>query len=91
MEQFKQILTRIAAKFASSGLGIIGTGAVAGVPIWKAVLMAGIGGVAYVVEGLANAYMDDGKLTTAEINEVFNGNKSARPKSRSKAKPTSTQ
>jgi len=24
-----------------------------------------------VVEGLARAFMDDGKLTTAEINEVF--------------------
>lgn len=87
MEQFKQILTRIIAKFASSGLGIVGTGAVAGIPIWKAVLMAGIGGVAFVVEGLANAYMDDGKLTAAEINEVFNGNKSARPKAKVKPKP----
>jgi hypothetical protein len=37
--------------------------------------MAGIGGVAFVVEGLASAYMDDGKLTSAEINEVFNGPK----------------
>lgn len=49
----------------------MGAGAIAGVPLWKAVLMAGIGGVAFVVEGLSRAYMDDGKLTTAEINEVF--------------------
>ena len=73
MEQFKHILTRIIAKFAASGLGVIGAGAVAGIPLWKAILMAGIGGVAFVVEGLANAYMDDGKLTSTEINEVFNG------------------
>jgi hypothetical protein len=33
--------------------------------------MAGIGGVSFVVEGLARAYMDDGKLTVAEINSVF--------------------
>jgi len=78
MEQLTHIITRIIAKFAASGLGVIGAGAVAGIPLWKAVLMAGIGGVAFVVEGLANAYMDDGKLTTAEINEVFNGKKTTR-------------
>jgi hypothetical protein len=35
-------------------------------------MMAGVGGVATVVEGLARAYMDDGKLDADEINEVFN-------------------
>ena len=44
----------------------------AGVPLWKAMLMAGIGGVSFVVEGLARAFMDDGKLTVDEINDVFN-------------------
>lgn len=68
----KDIVLRILAAFASTGLSVMGAGAIAGVPMWKAVLMAGIGGVAYVVEGLARAYMDDGKLSTAEINEVFN-------------------
>jgi hypothetical protein len=71
MEQIKQISLRILATFAATGLGVVGAGAIAGVPLWKAVLMAGIGGVAFVVEGLSRAYMDDGKLTTAEINEVF--------------------
>ena len=75
MEQLKHIVTRIIAKFAASGLGVIGAGAVAGIPLWKAILMAGIGGVAFVVDGLATAYMDDGKLTTTEINQVFNGPK----------------
>lgn len=68
----KNILLRIVAAFAASGLGVIGAGAIAGVPMWKACLMAGIGGVAFVVEGLAKAFMDDGKLDTNEINEVFN-------------------
>ena len=72
MNEVKSIILRIAATFAASGLGTIGAGTIAGVDIWKAVFMAGIGGVAYVVEGLARAYMDDGKLSTAEINEVFN-------------------
>lgn len=68
----KTILFRILAAFAATGLSVVGAGAIAGVPLWKAILMAGIGGVAFVVEGLARAYMDDGKLTTQEINDVFN-------------------
>jgi len=28
--------------------------------------------VSFVVEGLARAFMDDGKLTVDEINDVFN-------------------
>jgi hypothetical protein len=34
--------------------------------------MAGIGGVAVVIEGLSRAFLEDGKLSTAEINDVFN-------------------
>lgn len=67
----KDITLRILAAFASTGLSVMGAGAIAGVPMWKACLMAGIGGVAYVVEGLARAFMDDGKLDKREINEVF--------------------
>ena len=66
------ILMRIIATFAASGLGVIGAGAIAGIPLWKACFMAGIAGVATVVEGLARAFLDDGKLSVAEINEVFN-------------------
>ena len=68
----KQIFLRILAAFAATGLSVVGAGAIAGVPLWKAMLMAGIGGVSFVVEGLARAYMDDGKLTVDEINDVFN-------------------
>lgn len=72
MEQIKNILLRILATFAASGLGVIGAGTIAGVPLWKAVFMAGIAGVATVIEGLSRAFLDDGKLTVAEINDVFN-------------------
>ncbi len=65
------VLARIGATFAASGLGVIGAGAIAGVPIGSAVFMAGIAGVATVVEGLSRAFLDDGKLTAAEINNVF--------------------
>ena len=71
-ELFVNVLLRILATFAASGLGVIGAGAIAGVPLIKAVFMAGIGGVAVVIEGLSRAFLDDGKLTTSEINDVFN-------------------
>jgi len=32
----------------------------------------GMAGVATVVEGLSRAFLDDGKLSAAEINQVFN-------------------
>ena len=68
----KTIAFRIIATFAASGLGVVGAGAVAGIPLWKAVFMACIAGVAQVIEGLSRAYLDDGKLSVAEINAVFN-------------------
>ena len=71
MSQVNNILLRILATFAASGLGVIGAGTIAGVPVLKAVLMAGIGGVAVVIEGLSRAFLEDGKLSMTEINEVF--------------------
>ena len=72
MAQFKNIMLRILATFAASGLGVVGAGAIAGVPLWKACFKAGIAGVAFVVEGLSRAFLDDGKLSLDEINAVFN-------------------
>lgn len=69
---FLNVLLRILATFAASGLGVIGAGTIAGVPILKAVFMAGIAGVAVVVEGLSRAFLEDGKLSYSEINDVFN-------------------
>ena len=74
MNRINNILLRILAVFGASGLGVIGAGAIAGVNLPKAIFMAGIGGVAKVVEGLAKSFLDDGKLDDDEIAEVFNGN-----------------
>ena len=71
MKQIHNILLRILATFAASGLGIIGAGAIANIPLWKAIFMAGIAGVAVVVEGLSRAFLNDGKLDLNEINDVF--------------------
>lgn len=84
MEQLKNILLRILATFAASGLSVVGAGTLAGVPLWKAIFMAGIAGVATVVEGLSRAFLDDGKLSLSEINDVFNNvdkkTRTAKPK-----------
>ena len=71
MEQVKNILLRILATFSASGLGVIGAGTIAGVPILKAIFMAGIAGVAVVVEGLSRAFLNDVKLSLDEIDSVF--------------------
>jgi hypothetical protein len=65
------ILARIIAVFAASGLSVIGAGAVVGISTTKAVILAGTLGVATVVERLARGFLDDGKLTVSEINEAF--------------------
>ena len=71
MASLKNVLMRIVAVFAASGLGVIGAGAVAGISVFKAVMVAGLTAVAAVVEKLARAFMDDGKLTLDEINAAF--------------------
>jgi hypothetical protein len=71
MKKLKNILMRIVAVFAASGLGVIGAGAVAGISVVKAMMVAGLTAVAVVVERLARAFMDDGKLTLDEINAAF--------------------
>lgn len=62
---------RILATFVASALGVIGAGAIGGVPIWAAALMGGILAVAKVVELLALAFLEDGKLSRAEIDAAF--------------------
>jgi len=65
------ILLRIVAVFAASGLSVIGAGSVAGISVLKAVTVAGLTAVAAVVEKLARGFMNDGKLSMDEINSAF--------------------
>jgi hypothetical protein len=71
MKSLNNVLMRIVAVFAASGLGVIGAGAVAGISVGKAMMVAGLTAVAAVIEKLARAFMDDGKLTLDEINAAF--------------------
>lgn len=68
----KDIIYRIVAVFVATALATIGTGSLVGVSIAQSALMAGAGAVAAVIERLARAFMDDGKLTIDEVNAAFN-------------------
>jgi len=67
----RTVAGRIFATFLATGLGVVAAGTSAGVELWQSFMMAGIGGVATVVEALSRAYLKDGKLTMAEIDEIF--------------------
>lgn len=70
-------MLRVLATFVASALGVIGAGTVAGsmsgiqIPIWFSAVMGGVMAVAKVVELLALAFLEDGKLTLNEINAAF--------------------
>jgi hypothetical protein len=72
----KDITKRIIAVFVASALGVLGAGAIVGVDVFQAAAMAGILGVANVIERLARAYLEDGKLTAEEVNAAFSAHTS---------------
>lgn len=65
------IIKRIVAAFFAACLGVIGSGAVLGVEIWKSAAMAGIGAVFMILEKLSKSYLDDGVLSMEEVNAAF--------------------
>jgi hypothetical protein len=71
MNNLGNILMRILAVFAASGLSVIGAGAVFGIDTLSAVMMAGLLGVSTVVEALSRSFLQDGRLTRDEINDAF--------------------
>lgn len=71
MDRFLNIMMRMVAVFAATGLSVIGMGSVIGIDTLQAILLAGGLGVATVIEALARGYLDDGKLSQQEINEAF--------------------
>jgi hypothetical protein len=77
MKLFGNVMLRVVATFVASALGVIGAGTVAGsmsgieIPIWFSAVMGGVMAVAKVVELLALAFLEDGKLSLNEINAAF--------------------
>lgn len=71
MKLFGNVMLRIAATFVASALGVIGAGSIMGVELWTAAAMGGILAVFKVIELLSLAFLEDGKLTRAEIDAAF--------------------
>tara|TARA_Y100001963_G_scaffold23040_2_gene30450 strand:+ start:24595 stop:24864 length:270 start_codon:yes stop_codon:yes gene_type:complete len=69
--KIRQIFGRMIATFIANGLATIGAGTLIGVDIYKAILLAGTLACVKVAEDLSRAYLDDGKLTMEEIDQVF--------------------
>lgn len=69
--KIKQIFWRMIATFTANGLATVGAGSIIGIEILDAILLAGTLGVVKVSEDLARAFLNDGKITLDEINEVF--------------------
>lgn len=68
---FKTIPVRLLAVFMHSALAIVGAGSILGIEPLKSAILAGITGVAQVMQALTKGYLDDGILDDDEINSAF--------------------
>ena len=62
---------RIVATFIASALGVIGAGSIIGLDVWMSAALGGLLAVAKVVEKLALAFLEDGKIDKDEVNMIF--------------------
>jgi hypothetical protein len=70
----KKLIGRIIALFVVSALTTIGAGAIIGIDTLQTAILAGVMGIANVVEDLARGYLNDGELSEDEINSAFADN-----------------
>lgn len=66
-----QILKQMFALFLVTAFATIGVGAVIGIDVFKTAILAGVMGIANVIEDLARGYLNDGKLSRAEVRRAF--------------------
>ena len=62
---------RIVATFIASALGVIGAGSIIGLDVWLSAAFGGLLAVAKVIEKLALAFLEDGKIDRKEVNMIF--------------------
>lgn len=67
----KDIFLRVLAVFVLDALGTIGGASIFGIDAVTAASVAGVLALAVVFQDLARAFLADGKLTKAEVNEIF--------------------
>lgn len=62
---------RIVATFIASALAVIGAGSIIGIDVWMSAALGGLLAVAKVIEKLALAFLEDGKIDQDEVNMIF--------------------
>jgi hypothetical protein len=62
---------RMLALFLVSALTTVGAGAIIGIDTLQTAILAGVMGIANVVEDLARGYLNDGELSEEEIDAAF--------------------
>lgn len=65
------IFWRVVATFIASALAVIGAGSIIGIDVWLSAALGGLLAVAKVVEKLALAFLEDGKIDRKEVNMIF--------------------
>jgi hypothetical protein len=68
---YTKIGLRMLALFLVSALTTIGAGAIIGIDTLQTAILAGVMGIANVVEDLARGYLNDGELSDEEIDAAF--------------------
>lgn len=69
------VFGRIAATFVYQAMAVIGGASIiGGIPVYKAALLSGVTATATVIQKLAAAYADDGKITMEELDSAFRMN-----------------
>jgi hypothetical protein len=68
---YAKIAKRMLALFIVSALTTIGAGAIIGIDTIQTAILAGVMGIANVVEDLARGYLNDGELSDDEIDAAF--------------------
>lgn len=71
MIKFQTIILRIIGVFGSSALAAVAGGAIVGVELWKAAVIAGVVSASKVTETLLRAWSEDGVLTKEEVATAF--------------------
>lgn len=70
-ETIGMIVGRMVALFLVSALTTVGAGAIIGIDTVQTAILAGVLGVANVIEDLARGFLNDGRLSKTEINDAF--------------------
>ncbi len=72
MKLFVNTALRIVSVFGIQVMAIIGGASMIGdIPVYKAAILSGVAAVAQVLQKIAIAFADDGKLSMSELDAAF--------------------